>query len=49
MVVIKDVWEELLDIVILFKKCENNFLNGYGDVYVLNGNDRSGKIEDVCI
>lgn len=49
MVFIKDVWEELLDIMILLKKCENNFLNGYGDIYVLNGNDRSGKIEDVSI
>lgn len=45
----KDVWEELLDIVTLSKKCENNLLNGYSDIYVLNGNDRSGKIEDVRI
>lgn len=45
----KGVWEQLLDIVTLSKKCENNLLNGYSDIYVLNGNDRSGKIEDVRI
>lgn len=49
MAVTKDVWEELLDIVTLSKKCENNLLNGYGDIHVLNGNDRSWKIEDVRI
>lgn len=49
MAVTKDVWEELLDIVTLSKKCENNLLNVYGDVHVLNGNDRSWKIEDVRI
>lgn len=43
----KGVREELLDIVTLSKKCENNLLNGYGDIHVLNGNDRSGEIEDV--
>lgn len=45
----KDVWEELLDIMTLSKKCENNLLNDYGDVHVLKGNDRGWKIEDVRI
>lgn len=43
----KDVWEKLLDIVTVSKECRNELLNGYGNI--LNGNDRSRKIEDARI
>lgn len=43
----KDVWVKLLDIVTVSDKCKNKLLNSYGNI--LNGNDRSRKIEDARI
>lgn len=44
---IKDVWEELFNIVVLLLKIKMEFVNGYG--YVMDDNDWSRESEDICI
>lgn len=43
----KDVWKTLIDIVTVSSTCKTQLLNGYGNI--LNGNDRSRKMEDELI